>query len=235
MVPTLEAGLLVRTGRSSRSKGTPWFNTHRLLLTEAQLGSERRGLTFTPYEGLLRRHLEEGFILVPTKHPVRIPFPFDITLGLRAGHFERRVWEGPGWTLETGRAALMLDPVRSGTERAWLGVGPAASHVLRHTPEGTVSELSPFTSLMLDAGYETEDGWWVLRASGLAGWSYAFEGGKHLRARAEASIERILIATNDEPIWLRLSAAYVRGDAGVTRGNEWNAGLALVMRAGSAR
>jgi hypothetical protein len=117
----------------------------------------------------------------------------------------------------------------------WLGLGPAASHVLRRTPDGLVHELTPFTSLMLDAGYETENGWWALRASGLAGWSYALDGETRFRARAEGSIERLLVAFNDQPVWLRVSASYVRGDAGVARETEWNAGVGLVVRGLSAR
>jgi hypothetical protein len=233
--PELRAGILVRTERTSRSKGTPWLNTHRLLVTEARSGSARHGLTSTLYEGNLRRHLEEGFILIPTARPVRIPFPFDLTLALRVGHYERRVWEGPGWTLETGRAALLIDPLRTSTARVWLGVGPAASHLLRHSREGTVQELSPFTSLLLDAGYETENGWWAARATALVGWTVGFDGGRRFRTREEASLERLLIAVNDQPVWLRLSAAHVHADAGVGRGNEWTAGLGLTVRAWSAR
>jgi hypothetical protein len=233
--PELRAGILLRTSRSSRSKGTPWLNTHRLFVTEARGGTARRGLTSTLYEGHLRRHLEEGFILVPTARPVRIPFPFDLSLALRLGHYERRVWEGPGWTLETGRAALLLDPVRSPTTRMWLGVGPAASHALRHSREGTEHELSPFTTLLLDAGYETEDGGWVARATALAGWTVGLDGTMRLRTREEASLERLLIAVNDQPVWLRLSGAHVHADAGIARVDEWSAGLGLTLRAGSAR
>ncbi len=235
IAPEFRAGLLLRTQRTSRSKGTPWLNTHRLLVTEARSGSARRGLTSTLYEANLRRHLEEGFILIPTAKPVRIPFPFDLTLALRVGHYERRVWEGSGWTLETGRAALLVDPLRSPTARVWLGVGPAASHALRHSREGTVHELSPFTSLLLDAGYETEDGWWAARVTALVGWTVGFDGGRHFRAREEASVERLLIAVNDQPVWLRLSGSHVHADAGVARVGEWSAGLGLTVRAGSAR
>ncbi|PTL77817.1 hypothetical protein [Vitiosangium sp. GDMCC 1.1324] len=233
--PELSAGILLRTARTSHSKGTPWLNTHRLLVTEARSGTARRGLITTLYESNLRRHLEEGFILVPTARPVRIPFPFDLSLALRLGHYERRVWEGPGWTLETGRAALLLDPVRSPTARVWLGVGPAASHTLRHSREGTEHELSPFTTLLLDAGYETEDGRWMVRGTALAGWTVSFDGVMRLRTREEADLERLLIAVNDQPVWLRLSAAHVHADAGVSRKDEWTLGLGLILRAGSAR
>jgi len=235
VTPELHAGILLRTERTSRSKGTPWLNTHRLFVTRARSGTARMGLTATLYEGNLRRHLEEGFILVPTARPVRIPFPFDLTLAMRLGHYERRVWEGPGWTLETGRAALLLDPVRANTARVWLGLGPAASHMLRSSREGTVHELSPFTTLLLDAGYETEDGWWTARVTALAGWTVGLDGGMRFRTREELGLERLLIAVNDQPVWLRLSAAHVHADAGVGRVDEWSAGLGLTVRVWSAR
>jgi hypothetical protein len=232
--PSLRAGVHLRLGRTSRSKGTPWFHNHRLLSLEAW-GGERRGLTFTAYDGTLRRHLEEGFILVPTARPVRIPFPFDVTLAPRAGHLERRVWEGPGWTLETGRVGLLLDPVRSETERAWLGVGPMASHTLRRSRDVAEHTVSPFTTLLLDAGLESADGLWALRASGLAGWSLGFEGGTFFRARAEAGLERVLLAVGDQPVVLQMSGAYVHRDAGLSRRSEWTAGAGLAVRAFSAR
>lgn len=230
-LPTLQAGILLRTERSSRSKGMLWFNTHRLLVTEATPGNARRGLTTTVYEGTFRRHLEEGFILVPTSKPLRIPFPFDVTLAVRAGHLERRVWEGPGLTVETGRAALLLDPLRSASGRLWLGFGPLASHSLRRMPDGELEqEISPFTSGLLETGYETADGWWTLRASGLAGWINSFEGDRRFRARADASVERILFAVNNQPLWLQVYGTYAYKDAGLDRQTEWTAGARLMLR-----
>ncbi|XXF76438.1 hypothetical protein P2318_25775 [Myxococcaceae bacterium GXIMD 01537] len=231
----LSAGILLRTRTNSRSKGTPWLNAHRLLTFEAALDPERKSGAFTLYDGLLRRHLEEGFILLPTARPVRIPFPFDLSLALRAAHWERDFPESSDWTLETGRAALLLDPVRSNTVRAWLGVGPAASHTLRHTSEGIEHELTPFTSLLLDAGYETESGAWVLRASGRAGWSYAPGVEPRFRAEAEASVERLFIALNDQPVWVRVSGGLARGEEAPLDRTEWSAGVGLVMRVFSAR
>ncbi|MBN1207569.1 MAG: hypothetical protein JXB05_22055 [Myxococcaceae bacterium] len=230
-LPTLQAGILLRTERTSKSKGLLWFNTHRILVTEATPGTARRGLTTTLYEGTFRRHLEEGFILIPTSRPIRIPFPFDVTLAVRAGHLERRVWEGPGLTVETGRAALLLDPIRSVSGRLWLGFGPAASHSLRRAPDGQLThELSPFTSALLDTGYETADGWWTVRASALAGWINSFAGERRFRVRADASVERILFALNDQPLWLQLHGSHAYKDVGLARRTEWTAGARLLVR-----
>ncbi|MBJ6764755.1 hypothetical protein JGU66_28655 [Myxococcaceae bacterium JPH2] len=228
------AGLLLSTGRESHSKGTPWYNRHRLLLTETWKG-ERTGYTFTAYDGLLRRHLEDGFILVPTARPVRIPFPFDVAVALKGAHLERRAWEGPGWVLETAQVGLLVDPLRANSPRRWLAVGPAASHVLRHTPNGTEHEVSPFTSLRLDLGWQSEDGGWTVHASGLAGWSYDFEQGAHFRARAEGSLERVVLALNDQPVALRLAGTVIHGDAGLARRDEWSVSAGIVVRPFSAR
>jgi hypothetical protein len=234
VTPELRTALLVRTARTSQSKATPWFNTHRLFVIEARSAPARRGLSATLYEGNLRRHLEEGFILVPTARPVRIPFPFDLTFSVRAGHYERRVWEGAGWTLESGRVALLVDPLRVPSARVWLGVGPLASHTLRHTPGRDEHTLSPFTTLLLDAGYETEPGTWVARLTALAGWTVGSEGTVRPHSRVEASLERLVLALDDQPLWLRLGATHVHVDAGVFRASEWSVGLGVVLRAGSA-
>jgi hypothetical protein len=98
-----------------------------------------------------------------------------------------------------------------------------------------VHELSPFTTLLLDAGYETEDGWWTARVTALAGWTVGLDGGMRFRTREELGLERLLIAVNDQPVWLRLSAAHVHADAGVGRVDEWSAGLGLTVRVWSAR
>ena len=234
-LPTLQAGILLRTERTSRSKGLLWFNTHRILVTEATPGNARRSLTTTVYEGTYRRHLEEGFILVPTAKPLRIPFPFDVTVAMRAGHLERRVWEGPGFTFETGRAALLFDPLRSESGRLWLGFGPSASHSLRRMPDGTLEqEISPFTSAVVDTGFETVDGWWTVRASGLAGWINTFAGERRFRARADASLERILFAVNGQPLWLQLYGNYAYKDAGLAKQTEWTTGARLMLRTFSA-
>ncbi|WP_226994375.1 hypothetical protein [Myxococcus hansupus] len=234
MARAVRTGVHIRMGRSSRSKGSPWFNNHRLLTAEVWDG-EQRGFTFTAYDGTLRRHLEEGFILVPTARPLRIPFPFDVTVAARLGHLERRFWEGPGWTLETGRVGLLLDPVRSETERMWLGVGPSAAHVVRRGRDGAQHTVAPFTELLLDAGLESADGLSALRASALAGWSLGIERGVYFRARADLGLERVVMAVADQPVVLQVAGTYAHRDAGLARRSEWTASVGLALRALGAR
>lgn len=230
---SLTAGVLLRTRRESRSReGTFWYAEHRFFLSRAQPAAEHRALQVTAYEGTYRRHLKEGFILVPTAQPIRLPFPFDFAISLGAGRYERRVWEGRGATIEVGRAALLLDPIRSETGRARLAFGPALSHTLRLDGVEVVQEISPLTTAQVELGYESVDGWWSVRLAGLGGWVFTPGRGEgRLRARGEATAQRILVALNDQPVHLELGVAGALADAGVQRRTEWTVSLGLVMRA----
>lgn len=228
----LRVGILFRTARASRSrKGTLWLTEHRLLQTRAQPIDPRREVTATLYEGTFRRHLREGFILVPSPRPIRLPFPFDVALQARLGTLERRVFEGPGLKLEVGRAALMLDPVRSESGRFHAAVGPAMSYTVRTDGEAWVHELSPFTSGVLDLGAESADGWWRARAQGIAGWVTIPGTGTFFRASGQLDVERLVFALNDQPIWLYLTVRAAQRDAGLFRASEVVGSAGLVMRA----
>lgn len=232
LTPELQFGILLRTDRASRSKkGTLWFFEQRFLVARGQPVPGLQEFTVSAYEGNYRRHLREGFILVPTARPLRLPFPFDVALHARIGTFERRVYDGPGARIEVGRAALLLDPVRSSTGRFRLSVGPAMSYTIRTDGELWVHELSPFTSALVDLGAESEDGWWVARLTAIAGWSTVPGTGSFFRARGEASVERLLFAINDQPIWLALGGRGAYRDAGPYRRSEIVGSLSLVMRA----
>jgi hypothetical protein len=230
---SFSTGLLLRTRRTSRRREDAlWFYEHRLLGATAQPAAEHRALRVTAYEGNFRRHLREGFVLIPTAQPIRLPFPFDFAINVSAGRYERRVWEGPGATLEVARAAVLLDPIRSETGRARLSFGPALSYTLRLDGVELVQEISPLTSGLVDLGYESEDGWWSLRLAGYGGWVFMPGRGEgRFRARGEATAQRILVALNDQPVHLDVSVAGVLADAGVQRRTEWIVSVGLVMRA----
>lgn len=229
--PQFQAAILLRTERESMSKeGTLWFNEHRFFVTRAQDGVQR-SLATTAYQANFRRHLKEGFLLVPSTPPIRLPFPFDVSINVSALRYERRVFEGAGYTLETGRAAVLLDPIRSPTGAIRLALGPSLSHLVRVREGGQVQqEFSPLTSVYAELIGETDDGGWNFRANALAGYVFTVDGGSFLRVRSEAALDRLLFAVNDQPVALRLSAAYVRADAGVLHRSEWTASIGLVMR-----
>lgn len=228
----VRAGILLRTDRPSRSKPTSlWFFEQRLLMTTIEPLDPLRALRFTLYEGTFHRHLDEGFILVPTARPVRLPFPFDLSLQARVGHLERRVFDGPGIKVEVLRAGLLLDPVRDPARRLHAAIGPAFSYAVRTDRQRWTHELSPFTSLLVDLGAESRDGWWRARLFGIAGWVSVPGQGTFFRASGEAVVERLLFAVNDQPVWLSGSVNASEREAGVFRATELVASLSLVVRA----
>lgn len=234
--PVLVGGLRLRSTRLSRSKGSRWYNTHRALMFRYSPAPTLHQLEGTLYEGIYRRHLDDGHILVPLgSSPLRVPFPFDVAIALTAGRYERRIFEGPGATLETARAAILFDPLRSDSDRARLGIGPAFGHLAQQVGRHWEHALSPFTLGQLEASFESGDGLWALRASGVAGIAFPLEGAPFLRARGELSIERVVLAINDQPFVLRLSGAGAHQDVGLERENAWSAGLTLLVRIGSQR
>ncbi len=231
LTPGVSAAILYRTERESRSKeGSLWFNEHRLLATRVQPGGDQRWLRGTVYQGLFRRHLTEGFVLVPTAKPLRLPFPFDLAITASVGTYERRVFDGPGFVFESGKAAVLLDPLRSQTGKAHLLFGPALSHTLRSDGREVTQEISPMTSGLVDFGFETEDGWWNLRLVGVAGMVFTPGQAGVFRARGEAVAERVLFAVNDAPLWESARFTYALHDAGVARKDEWAASLGLTVR-----
>ena len=199
----------------------------------ARLSPAERNLRLTAYEGVARRHVDEGFLLLPTNPPARLPFPLDLGLYARVARYERRVEEGTGWTLETARIAMLLDPVRSPSGRYHFGLGPALAHQLTHDGTALRHELTPLTALQVVMSFESDDGLWVFRTVGHAGWTFdptAFQSGGAFRVRGEVSLERVLVAVNDQPVSLQLRAAGAFNDAGSVKQSEWSVGGALKLQ-----
>ncbi len=230
--PSFAAAIRVRSKRESVSKeGSLWFNEHRLLATRAQPDPGYRLLETTAYQGVFRRHLEEGFVLVPTARPIRLPFPFDLAIAVSVGRYERRVFEGRGFVFEAGRAAVLLDLLRSSTGRAHVAFGPALSHTLRHDGDDATQELSPLTSMLVDIGFESANGLWVMALEGIAGWVFTPGSEPTFRAGVDARLDRVLLAVNDHPVSIAARFGYQHADAGVHRRTEWTASVGLMLRA----
>ncbi|MBX5483021.1 MAG: hypothetical protein IRZ16_14440 [Myxococcaceae bacterium] len=228
----LRAAILLRSGRESHSKrGSLWFFEQRLLTVVAQPFPVLQDFELTAYEGTFRRHLREGFILVPAARPLRLPFPFDVALHAQVGTVERRVFDGPGVRIGVGSAALMIDPIRSTSGRLRLSFGPAMRYDLRTDGTVWVHEISPFTGARLEAVAETDDGWWAARIEGEGGWSAIPGQGAFLHGRAVARLERLVLAVNDQPVWIQAEVRAAYRDAGPYRRTELSGSLALVMRA----
>jgi hypothetical protein len=231
----LSAGIRLRGERDSRSKAdSVWLLSHRLVAADARLSSEQRHFRLLGYEGVARRHVDGGALVLPTNPPLRIAFPFDLGLYFRGLGYERRIEEGAGWTFETGRVAMLVDPLRSSSGRFHLGIGPTLAHQLRSDGTNVTNELTPLTALEVFVNAESEDGLWVFRVSGWAGWTFTPVTGRApdgvLRARGELSLERVLVAINDQPISVALRASGAYREAGALAQNEWTAGAALKLQ-----
>lgn len=112
----------MRGGRDSKSKrGTVWFDDHRGPMVAFRPGPADEALTVTAYQGLFRRHVKEGFVMLPTSPPIKIPFPLDIGLAITGTRFET-LFAG-GWAVQTARVTLFFDAVRSPSARFHLGWG----------------------------------------------------------------------------------------------------------------
>ncbi|MBL8957476.1 MAG: hypothetical protein JNK82_42275 [Myxococcaceae bacterium] len=236
LAPGADFGLSLRLrgDRDSRSKaGTSWLHAHRLVMADARAGPGQRQLSLAAYEGIARRHVDDGSLLLPTSPPLRLPFPLDLGLYARIARYERRVEDGLGWSLETARVAMLFDPLRSGSGRFHLGFGPSLAHVLRHDGAVLHNELTPLTALQLFVSLESDDGLWVFRSAGQAGFTFdpaALQTGGTFRARGEVTLERVLLAVNDHPVSLQLRASGAFRDAGALSANEWSAGGALKVQ-----
>jgi hypothetical protein len=233
---TLSASVRLRGVRNSRSKqGAVWFNDHRLAHFELRPDDKDRALTVTAYEGLLRRHVEEGYLLLPFNPPKKLPFPLDLGIAFSVARWERAV--ANGWAFETARVTLFFDAVRAPTARFHLGLGPSLAHTMRGGLGAPLThELMPLTGLQALATLESEEGRWLLRAQGVAGWT--FEPGRSdgtFRARGEVVGERVVFAINDQPVAVTLRATAAFRDVGGGALSEWTVQAGLTLRLFSAQ
>ena len=229
-----------RVARDSRSKAeSTWLALHRLGTTRFELGGPSPSLTVQAYEGVFRRHVEEGTLVLPTAPPVRLPFPFDVGLTGAALRYQREGQTGEQWALETVRLAFTLDPLHSASGRFHLGVGPVALHRLRSDGSSVINDVMPLTALMVFFDFESDDGLWLLRGEAHAGLSVtpapAARVDSVFRARGWVEASRVLFSVNDQPLALTVRTSGAVQDSGATARDEWSATAGLTLRLGSGR
>jgi hypothetical protein len=213
-------GLRLRRSRASRSdpKAT-WFSEHRIL--ELQVSGPLGGRFWPPtlsgwgYQGLFQRHLDEGFILLPTARPVRLPFPFDIAIAPQAVGFERSHTHEVFDHLELLRTALLLDAAKDVTGLSRFAFGPALAYLIIRQPGGQlVHVLQPLTGLQVRVRKESHDGLWAAQAQLDAGWAIVPGKGGGVWAQGDLEVERIVFAVNDLPWSVRVAIKGVERRAG---------------------
>lgn len=156
----------------------------------------------TLYSMRFVRHSENGYLVIPTSPPRQLSLPFDLGLEATALHVEGLRHEAP---VKVGvvRVALLADFARSSDGRFRLAIGPAMrwdasfDRVTRSTIE---NDVAPFTIGALSAYAESSDGLTLGRLSAEAGFERFGELGSRRVLRAEASVERVILALNDHPL-----------------------------------
>jgi hypothetical protein len=163
------------------------------------------------YSGRYLRHARDGHIMLPLGNPPKKVFlPFDIGALIEVGSLRWR----PASTAMLGviKTAALIDISRSRDFRQRFAFGPVASWdvELSRSPYSVVDhDVSPFSSLLADLHLESSNGLTVgdVRAEAGMVW-HSFKSGWVMQSRAEASLERIVLAVNDRPIALFADVRY---------------------------
>lgn len=187
-----------------------WKLEHQML--DVNYGTFVDRFVGTVYRGRFLRHARDGHIVLPLgSTPKKIFLPFDIGGFAEAGRLE---WV-PGSTayrIGVVKTAALFDLARTRGFRRRISFGPAARWDVdadRDEMKLTEHTVSPFTTLLVNLHAET--------ANGRSAIDFAFEAGSVWKskgggwgpdARAEANLERIVLAVNDHPISLVVGAKY---------------------------
>jgi hypothetical protein len=175
------------------------------------------------YRGRYLRHARDGHIVLPLGTPKKIFLPFDIGALAEFGALR---WRDDASPVEVGvvKVAALVDFSRTRTFRRRFSLGPVARwdvH-LERDPDGdlmprlAVDEhvVSPFSAGMLELAFESLEGRTAGSLRVEVGTAWSTLHGWRPEARAEAELERIVIAINDRPVSLVLGARYqTRPDA----------------------
>jgi hypothetical protein len=160
------------------------------------------------YRGHYTRHARDGHIVIPLGTPKKVFLPFDVGGIAEVGTVHVR--DNVPTNFRIVKTAGILDFARSRSFRKRLAFGPVARWDVNITRVMEVDEhiVAPFSQLMANLHYETNNGRFVadLRVEAGAAWHSA--RGWEPTAEAEATVERIVLAINDRPISLVLGARW---------------------------
>lgn len=198
-----------------------WKLEHHITdTTHALLANAFEG---TIYRGRYIRHARDGHIVLPFDTSKKIFLPFDIGALAEFGALR---WRADASPVEIGmvKVGALVDFSRTRTFRRRFSIGPVAHwdvHLERDPsgdlmPRLAVDEhvVAPFSAGLVELGFESLEG----RTAGTlrveVGTAWSSIHGWRPEARAEAELERIVLAVNDRPISLVVGARYqTRPDA----------------------
>lgn len=168
-----------------------------------------RDLDAVAYRGRYTRHARDGHIVIPLGTPKKVFLPFDVGGLVEVGTVRWRDAIPARIGLVT--VAGLVDFARTRTFRKQLAFGPVARwevDVTRSPWQLGEHIVSPFSTAMANLRYESITGRFVANLRVEAGGAWRSRSGWEPDARAEATLERVVMAINDRPIALTLGARY---------------------------
>ncbi len=184
-----------------------WKLDHVLLdATHAGFEDRFRGAL---YRGTYVRHARDGHIVLPLGVPKKVFLPFDVGGFAEVGTITWR--DEPTVRIGVIETAGLLDFARSRTFRRRFAIGPLARwdvDVSRDHHAVAEHLVAPFTAALANLHLESATGRLVGDVRAEAGMVWSSARGWQPEARAEASLERIVLAIDDRPISLVLGVRY---------------------------
>lgn len=161
------------------------------------------------YRGRYLRHARDGHIVLPLGTPQKVFLPFDLGALVEVGQLD---WRATGATgLGIVKTAALIDVSRARDHRSRLAFGPVGSWgVTLDRGQARVTEqvVAPFSALLAEAHLESADGLTFADLRGEAGMVWHTTGRWTFEQRAEASLERIVLAVDDRPVALFAAVRY---------------------------
>lgn len=161
------------------------------------------------YRGRYLRHARDGHIVIPLSTPKKVFLPFDIGAVASVGAIRWR--PGEGARIGVVEMGALIDVSRSRGFRRRFAIGPVARWEIeldRAPLAITEHAVVPFSSALAELYLETANGRTTGELRVEAGTVWRGMHGWKPEVRAEATVERTVLAINDRPIALVLGVRY---------------------------
>jgi hypothetical protein len=161
------------------------------------------------YRGVYIRHARDGHIVIPLGTPKKVFLPFDVGGYAEVGTLSWRPAERPRLTIM--KTGALFDFARATSFRRRFAFGPAARWTVdieKLPKELGEHHVAPFSTAVAMFHVEDQAGRLVGDLRAEAGMVWHSTRGWEPEARAEATLERIMLAINDRPIALTLGLGY---------------------------
>lgn len=216
--PGVEASIDYEGISESGPKGdrVRWQLDHRVLTTTIFPGENApfvAPMDVTVYRGTYLRHADGAYLTLPSAPPRRVPFPLDIGLDVALGSLWVPAQRDDTVRIGAAKTGVVLDPWRSGVIGRSLELAIVARYDIDWAPQVAgaklVHRIAPLTSPQLRLRWQDDAG--LTRLSLQTAWipHWSTEGAFRTdAAEARGRFERVLVAVNDQPIALSVSADY---------------------------